>query len=93
MDSMPSNVDESNVPTIPNMKIQLQEAAIRYEISTLQQELRDSKDLDERVQIWANLVIYCSRLSSLSKSAPRTEEIISPRRLQAFLKKISVQSL
>ncbi len=87
-----NNIDVSNTPTIPNMKIQLQEAAIRYEISILQQELNDSKDLEERVQIWASLVIYCSRLSSLSRSAPRAEEIISPRRLRALIQKISVRS-
>lgn len=76
--------DRSDSPTLPNMGVKLQEAAVRYEISIIEQELNalDSKDLEKRIQIWANLVLYRSKLLSLSVSAPRTEDAISPRRLR-----------
>ena len=81
--------DISDTPTIPNMKIKLHETALQYEVSVLEQELQslDSKDLDKRIQIWVSLVLCRSRLFSLTRSAPRTEEIISPRRLRALMTK------
>jgi hypothetical protein len=76
---------DSNTPTMPNMKIQLHEAALKYEISIFEQELQTSKDrpLEERVLMWANLVIYRSMLLGLNMRTRSVEEIESPRRIKA----------
>lgn len=89
---MASEIVLEDQVTIPNIK--LHEAALQYEISILEQEMSalDPNDLDGRIQIWANLVMYRSKLLALHKSAPRIEDIISPRRLKAFQRSVNSRS-